>query len=293
MGNALISRASVFQSANIVQETGNSTTSVMSQNASTVNFANKNHTHSADDVTSGTLPISKGGTYASDSLNALINLGVTDANVMDFSASSQEDWLNQVKTYAANNIPNRKPFIFNAGYQGIGYGTAIGWSTSDMKFLMLYNQTNGLNFFNYLNGNWSQIQITENSLPIKTEVGMWTPTLMSRGGTNPTYSTEYRYAKYYRINNLVYISFHMKVNITNAGTDYACVKGLPFISTDNTGGQALSVNEVFGAVNGSPPYGNIPDNSSQINIQHSSGEIAMKWNTGTTWVGFSGCYIKT
>lgn len=66
MGNALISRASVFQSANIVQETGNSTTSVMSQNASTVNFAGTNHTHSANDILSDVLSMARGGTGTSN-----------------------------------------------------------------------------------------------------------------------------------------------------------------------------------------------------------------------------------
>lgn len=160
------------------------------------------HTHSSSDITSGILPISRGGTGATSASAALSNLGVTISS------------------------------------------------------------------------------------------GTWTPTLLSRNGTNPTYSTYYKYAMYYRINNLVYVTFHMKVNISNQGTDYACIRGLPFAAADNMDGQGLAIHECYGGLDYYPASANISDSSSVICIQNSGGERALQWRTGDAWIGFSGCYIK-
>ena len=165
-------------------------------------LALSDHTHSASDITSGTLPISRGGTGATSASAALSNLGVTISS------------------------------------------------------------------------------------------GTWTPTLASREGTNPTYSVYYRYAMYYRINNLVYISFHMKTNISNQGSNYACVRGLPFTSANNMNGQGLAIHECFGGIDQYPASANIGDSTSTIFVQNAGGECSLQWRTGDTWIGFSGCYIK-
>ena len=165
-------------------------------------LALSDHTHSSSDITSGTLPISRGGTGATSASAALSNLGVTISS------------------------------------------------------------------------------------------GTWTPTLLSRNGTNPTYSTYYKHAMYYRINNLVYVTFHIKVNISNQGTDYACIRGLPFASAGNMDGQGLAIHECYGGLDYYPASANISDSSSVICIQNSGGERALQWRTGDTWIGFSGCYIK-
>ena len=165
-------------------------------------LALSDHTHSASDLTSGTLPVSRGGTGATSSSAALSNLGITISS------------------------------------------------------------------------------------------GTWTPTLASREGTNPTYSVYYRYAMYYRINNLVYISFHMKANISNQGSNYACVRGLPFTSSNNMNGQGLAIHECFGGIDQYPASANIGDSTSTIFVQNAGGECSLQWRTGDTWIGFSGCYIK-
>lgn len=167
-----------------------------------IGAAESSHNHSASNITSGTLPISRGGTGATSASSALSNLGVTISS------------------------------------------------------------------------------------------GSWTPTIASRNGTNPTYSVYYKYARYYRINNLVYITFHMKVNISNQGTDYACVKGLPFTASNNMNSQSLALHECYGGIDQRPATANICDSSSIIYLQNSSGECALQWRTGDTWVGFSGCYMK-
>ena len=61
---------------NVTQEIGISTTNVMSQNACTNSFAVKNHEHSAEDIISGVVSIENGGTGATTSDNARINLEV-------------------------------------------------------------------------------------------------------------------------------------------------------------------------------------------------------------------------
>lgn len=75
MGDALISRTSKSSNINIVQETGTSTASVMSQKACTDSFALKNHNHVVSDLTSGTLPVSRGGTGQTTLTSGAILLG--------------------------------------------------------------------------------------------------------------------------------------------------------------------------------------------------------------------------
>lgn len=127
------------------------------------------------------------------------------------------------------------------------------------------------------------------------EEGSWTPEIRSRSGTNPTYSTLYRYAYYKRFNNLCYVSFHGKWNIANAGTDYACIMGLPYVSRGSMNGQSLALHEMFGTISTNPTRcGVIPDNSSRIDLQGENGSLSAQWQTGDVWVGFSGFYlIKT
>ncbi len=76
MGNALISRASNKSNVNVLQEVGTSQADVMSQNACTSSFSRLGHSHSTSDITSGTLPISRGGTSASSATSARTNLEV-------------------------------------------------------------------------------------------------------------------------------------------------------------------------------------------------------------------------
>ena len=167
-------------------------------------LAVSNHTHSASNITSGTLPISRGGTGATSASSALSNLGITISS------------------------------------------------------------------------------------------GTWTPAPGSYDGTSPSYSAYYRTAAYYRINDLVYITFYMKVNITNQGSGYACINGLPFTaSTSDNGGYALSLREIFGGISGTPASAFIPDSTAMIRISAASGANALQWRTGDTWVSFSGCYIKS
>ncbi len=132
--------------------------------------------------------------------------------------------------------------------------------------------------------------LTNLGIPITS--GTWTPSIRSRNGTNPTYTVLYRYARWVRINNLCYVSFHGKWNITNGGTDYARITGLPFAAASNMNGQSLALHEMFGGINrDATRVGVIPDNSTQINLQGVHGSYAAQWQTGDTWIGFSGVYL--
>lgn len=76
MGDAFISRPSNRGNINVLQETGLSEADVMSQRACSESFTPFGHKHSANDIASGTLPISRGGTSASSVAAARTNLEV-------------------------------------------------------------------------------------------------------------------------------------------------------------------------------------------------------------------------
>lgn len=76
MGDAIISRTSKNSDVNIVQETGTSTTNIISQKGCTDSFAAKKHEHSAEDIVSGVTSIDNGGTGATTADDARINLEV-------------------------------------------------------------------------------------------------------------------------------------------------------------------------------------------------------------------------
>lgn len=130
---------------------------------------------------------------------------------------------------------------------------------------------------------------TSSSLPVSS--GTWTPVFASTD-TAPTGTLRYRYAKYYRIGNLCFITFHMKETITSAGTGYARISGLPYTSASSLDGQGLAIRECSGGItcDTSDTVAFIPDNSTYINIQHKFGQTSSKWSTGDTWIGFTGCY---
>lgn len=124
------------------------------------------------------------------------------------------------------------------------------------------------------------------------EAGTWTPSIRSRSGTNPTYAVQYRYGRYKRFNNMCYISFYGKWTISNRGTDYACITGLPYVASNGMNGQSLALHEMFGGITtDATRIGVIPDNSAKIDLQGNHGAYAAQWSTGDTWIGFSGFYL--
>ena len=158
--------------------------------------------------------------------------------------------------------------------------------TSTNKFNTVYANTG---FFTSVTIN-GYSPWTSSSLPVSS--GTWTPVFASTD-TAPSGTLRYRYAKYYRIGNLCFITFHMKETITSAGTGYARISGLPYTSASSLNGQGLAIRECSGGItcNATDTVAFIPDNSTYINIQNQFGQTSSKWSTGDTWIGFTGCYL--
>ena len=132
--------------------------------------------------------------------------------------------------------------------------------------------------------------INEINSKIITESGTWTPTLLCPSGTNPTYTLESTNSWYYRIGDLVYITFFLHANITDVGSGAAYIGGLPFAAHLNIDGQTIST-----SVKG--PF----SISTVFTVNKGQTVMKMGINTGNTqsWqakefdLGASGCYLKS
>lgn len=124
-----------------------------------------------------------------------------------------------------------------------------------------------------------------------TQSGSFQLTLASSQGAKPVYTTEYNYGKYQRIDNICYIAFKIKANITNAGSYYAMLEGLPYTSAQNLG-QALAIQEAYGGLTGNPDlcFG-IVENSKTISLRHNGGMSGCSWGDGDLYIGASGFYF--
>ena len=157
-----------------------------------------------------------------------------------------------------------------------------------------------------LNGNTSEGNINQ-------KLGTWSPTLVNYTDSahpnvvvDPTYSVVYSNAYYLKTGKLVYISFRIKVEITDIGTGYACVAGLPFNPDQNMIGQSFCISEnsavtesdgvVYDGVVGQlypdiyiETYNerHIP----AISLRTDNGIQAKKFKVGTNWISYSGCYV--
>lgn len=96
--------------------------------------------------------IEHGGTGAANALNALINLGLTDSELIDIEADDAASWETKIKQYIVEKIPDRRLFVFNAGWKGRAYGTAIAWHTLNEIFVIICNTagTGGMKFWRYV-----------------------------------------------------------------------------------------------------------------------------------------------
>lgn len=125
--------------------------------------------------------------------------------------------------------------------------------------------------------------------------GDWTPTLTAFEGTAPTVTYATRWGHYYKLGRLVYITARMTFNITNVGTGYAAVSGLPFMASDAI--FALSKFEALGATqnDATNPTFNVNGAQNMIRVQNQAGAGANVWVTGSgagsQQIGFSGVYL--
>lgn len=129
------------------------------------------------------------------------------------------------------------------------------------------------------------------NLGLNSQSGTWVPRLSAIDGIAPTYTTIYYTARYTLKDDICYISFHGKWNITNSGSGYACITGLPY-NAGNYDGQALALRELYGAINQNPTRtGVIADGTTSIGLNGENGAYSCQWQTGDVWVGFSGSYF--
>ena len=113
---------------------------------------------------------------------------------------------------------------------------------------------------------------------------------------NPQCNVSYNIFRYTLLDNVCFMTLHIKANISNPGNGYAVIKGLPYTSLYDTG---LSVYEVCGEGfkhdDGNsiiPPVTlNIQSGKNYVRIEDNSGMVATRWSTGDFWIGASGFYF--
>lgn len=132
------------------------------------------------------------------------------------------------------------------------------------------------------------IVTSDNSIPI-VEYGTWDPEFICAGGTNPTYTLNYTSSHYYRIGDLVYITFFIYANITDIGSGNAHIGGLPFKGHSNTDRQAISMS-VKGPFSSNTAL-TIDDSQKYLKIGITDGS-GQSWSLGNIYIGGSGCYLK-
>lgn len=123
-------------------------------NLSDLTTTNKTNVVSAVNEVNGKFPVSiaNGGTGATTNINAFANLGMIDTQGQVFSANSEADYISAVQNFFDTNSTEYVPYIFNAGWQGQGYGVAWGVQSlkNDPNFnntLFIFNEKAGTKIF--------------------------------------------------------------------------------------------------------------------------------------------------
>ena len=269
------------------------------------NKANSSHEHSAIDITSGTLPVNRGGTGATTESNARSNLSVYSKSETDTLLSSKAPYevksstdFNSMTTpglYTMRSSSTNSP-------SGGSYHSLIVLKSDTGNYVqqLAVKESTTQMYLRYLSGsNWSDWSQVGSS---SSEFGTWTPTIGIEGpsGLTVSYDGGYRYGIYYTVNRLVYVSCHIKFQITSLTTSYyASIYNLPFIPRgDGIDRVSLHCTECLNALeNNVTPRGHLVINQdSHIHLQNEGGYMAVRWKTtggDYQYLGFSGCYLKS
>ena len=277
----------------VVQSTGSSTTSVMSQNAVTTQLNGK-----VDKVTGKGLSTED---YTTSEKTKLSNIEAqaNKTTVVQSTGSSTTSVMSQ--NAVTTQLNGKVDKVTGKGLSTEDYTTSEKTKLSNIEAQA--NKTTVVQSTGSSTTSVMSQNAVTSALPV-IEAGTMNLTLTCRepeGGAtpvNPTYTTYYNNGKYKRIDNICFITFHLKVNITNAGVGYVTISGLPYTS-DNVIGQALSMQEVYGAIKGADGNSNttgmfaatIQDGSTTIILEHNNGATATTFGTGDLWVGFTGFYF--
>lgn len=244
----------------VSQSTGDSTTQTMSQASITTSLSQKANISSLPTISQST---------GSSTTSVMSQNAVTNA----LNAKASINSLSRVATSGSYSDLTNKPTIPSVSQ-------STGSSTTSVM---------------------SQKAVTD-SLPT-IETGTFVPRLSCRadegGTTDPTYTIYYNYGKYKRIDNICFVTFHIKAKITNKGVGYSTIANLPYKSATNVGGQALALQELGGSIKGADGISEIvrgmgatiPDETQQVNLEHNNGMAAITWDTGDVWVGCTGFYF--
>jgi len=132
----------------------------------------------------------------------------------------------------------------------------------------------------------------------KAEIGTWTPVLQGYSGTTPTVSYSSRYGDYMKIGNMVWFRCGINATISNAGTGYATVSGLPFAAypmAKNRANYAVTVGECYGLLSGATSTaGTTSTVFASINaivLSGADGNTMRKWAVDWGSISLSGFYI--
>lgn len=143
------------------------------------------------------------------------------------------------------------------------------------------------------------ISRTSKDSEIDQSEGEWTPdiscyTTDGSEAVNPTYTTNNAYGYYRCFGDFVYLTFKGSWHVTNVGTGYARVVGLPFEAAGDSTKRMYSLSCIvcYGL---SRQAGNavIKGGTSDIKFYTGSGEVTQSWYLDDeTAIGYSGWYIK-
>ena len=132
----------------------------------------------------------------------------------------------------------------------------------------------------------------------KAEIGTWTPVLQGYSGTAPTVSYSSRYGDYMKIGNMVWFRCGIGATISNAGTGYSTIGGLPFAvypMVKNRANYAVTVGECYGLLSGATSTaGTTSTVFASINaivLSEADGNTMRKWAADWGSIVLSGFYI--
>lgn len=143
-----------------------------------------------------------------------------------------------------------------------------------------------------------------NMFPVKVEnggverdAGTWEPQLINlldenNNNWNPTYTinTASSSAYYITFNDLIYITCSTYFNVTNPGSGYAHIGGLPK-SVNIYSSYSFATSEAYGIIDKTPAVATIKLGSSNIQLIQAGTTSGAKFQNGYGKISFSGIYI--
>lgn len=228
-------------------------------------------------------------TSKNSNINIVQETGTSAANVMSQKACTDRFALKS-HNHAVSDLTSGTLSVSRGG---------TGQTSLTSGAILLGNGTNGISSTATLPINKGGTGSTTangalNNLGLPKESGNWTPSI---NATSVNYSNRVGY--YERIGNIIYIFCYMVLSITNAGSDYAKVSGLPFAANS---GLKIGFNLVDSGglsmipASGSTTHPRIINSwgGTSVNIYTADGSTAQKWSTGSgKYLVFSGWYVKS